>query len=177
MNRVIAEIESYENIITESGVTVTLYVTPDYNLTPNQSLALIVDSSPIEILEKLGEQYGKPWTFHYVNAHLNEFEQLYQTVKNKTIDNDALEVKNKINIIRSDISKAIVGGKDYYIWKLSFSDDSIFINNSCCEFNKLGKEVFDYFTVNGLELSDPKFKHDGGGVHSWHEVKISGWTK
>lgn len=174
---IIAIIESYENIITESGA-VTLYVTPDYNLTPDKSLALTVQPPRLDIIQHLGDQYCKPWSFHYVGVNLNEFQKLYQEVKNKTLDDDALEVKHKIDILRAGISKAIVGGQDFYIWKISFPDDAIFTNNSwssICKFNKLGKEVCDYFTENGLELSSPKFKLAGAGVHSWNEVTISGW--
>ncbi len=178
MYRIIAEIESYENIITESGATVTLYVTPDYNLTPNKSLALIIKYSPIEILEKLGEQYDKPWSFHYVKANLNEFEKLHQAVKNKTLDKDELEVNNKIEILRAAISNAIVDGKDSYIWKITFEDHSLLTSNSwnqLCKFDKLGQQVCAYFTDNGLTISDIEYKQDGSGVKSWNEVIFTGW--
>lgn len=175
---IIAVIESYENIITESGATVTLYVTPDYTLTPNTSLALTVDPPNLEWIEHLGELYGKPWSFHYVKANLNEFEQLHQEVKNKTLDKDELEVKNKIEILRAGISKTILDSKDSYTWKLTFEDDSLVTDNTwneLCKFNKLGKQVCAYFTDNGLTITDIEYKWDGGGIKSWNEVKISGW--
>jgi len=162
--------------------TVTMYVNEDWNLSVSTVDAMICtkDNMP-ETLSKLKDIYDNKMSFSTEEIKFdNIYQKLYREMKSENTDLNQKLVEIKINFIDTEIKNIIIKASTLktYKWRLVYLTDDLFarnISNEQCKLTEYGEQVCKHFTDLGLEVSKPKFGHDGMGMKSWNDVTISGW--
>lgn len=158
-----------------------LYVTEDWKLSVSTVDAIICTKDNIpETLLKLKDIYDDKMVFGTEEIKFdNQYQKLSREIKSTNIDINQKMVELKIDFIDTEIQNIIIkGSKTSYKWRLKFLDDDLYarnVSNEQCKLTEYGEQVCKHFTDLGLEVSKPKFGHDGMGMKSWNDVTISGW--
>lgn len=162
--------------------SVTMYVNEDFNLSVSTIDAILCTKDNMsETLSKLKDIYGDKMTFGTQEIKFdNKYQKLYREMKSEnTCINEKL-AESKIEFLDYEIKNFIIKGKiSSYKWRLKYFDDDLFAKNVStekCKLTEYGEQVCKHFTDLGLEVSKPKFGHDGMGRNSWNDITISGWS-
>ena len=161
--------------------SLTMYVNEDLNLSVSTVDAILcTKDNTSETLSKLKDIYGDKMIFNtQVVLFDNKYQKLYREMKLEYTDVNQKLVELQIEFLDYKIKKYIISDiSTSYKWRLKFSYDDLFAKNISieqCKLTEYGEQVCKHFTDLGLEVSKPKFGHDGVGRSSWNDITISGW--